>query len=231
MSATLAMTALLLGLAGAPHCTAMCGAACGGVVRACGGPRPQAAMLAMQTTRVLSYAAAGALVAASVSTLGEWGGRTAVLRPLWGMVHVGAFALGLWLLWRGRQPGWLQDFGQRLSRPPTSARVVWLNGPLRAAAFGSLWVAWPCGLLQSALVVAALGSGAIDGAVAMALFAIASSLGLWFGPALWLRLAGAPSASVAQVAAVRLAGLALAGASAWALWHGMATQLGLDWCL
>jgi hypothetical protein len=65
----------------------------------------------------------------------------------------------------------------------------------------------------------------------MALFAIASSLGLWFGPALWLRLAGAPSAAMAQVAAVRLAGLVLAGASAWALWHGMATQLGLDWCL
>ena len=33
MSATLAVTALLMGLAGGPHCAAMCGAACGGLVR------------------------------------------------------------------------------------------------------------------------------------------------------------------------------------------------------
>jgi len=183
-------------------------------------------MLALQITRALGYAAAGALVAAGVSTLGEWGQRTAVLRPFWGMAQLGALLLGLWLLWRGRQPGWLQDLGQRLSRPRTSGRVVWMNAPLRAAAIGSVWVAWPCGLLHSALVVAAMGPGAMDGAIVMAVFAVGSSLGLWFGPALWMRLAGELSAGVIQDAAVRLAGFALASASAWALWHGAASHLG-----
>ena len=36
MSATLAATALLMGLAGGPHCAAMCGAACAGVVAGVG---------------------------------------------------------------------------------------------------------------------------------------------------------------------------------------------------
>ncbi|MFI4927611.1 MAG: hypothetical protein ACHP7E_07990 [Burkholderiales bacterium] len=36
MTLTLAGTALLMGLAGGPHCVAMCGAACGGVIRGVG---------------------------------------------------------------------------------------------------------------------------------------------------------------------------------------------------
>ncbi|EGI78385.1 sulfite exporter TauE/SafE family protein [Hylemonella gracilis] len=37
MSSTLALTALLMGLAGGPHCVAMCGAACAGLARAARG--------------------------------------------------------------------------------------------------------------------------------------------------------------------------------------------------
>ena len=33
MQASLALTALMMGLAGGPHCVAMCGAACGAVVK------------------------------------------------------------------------------------------------------------------------------------------------------------------------------------------------------
>jgi sulfite exporter TauE/SafE len=108
--------------------------------------------------------------------------------------------------------------------------VVWLQGPAGAAAAGSLWVALPCGLLQSALVVSALGSGALEGAVLMALFAAGSSVGLWLGPSLWLKLAGR-HAGKAQAWSVRLAGLMLAAASAWALAHGLATAMGSDFCL
>lgn len=234
VDAALAMTGLLMGLAGAPHCAVMCGAACGGIVRACGGARPQQAMLALQLGRVLSYSAAGAVAAASVATLGQWAGQAAALRPFWGLLHAAALMLGVWLMWRGRQPGWIEDIGRRLSREATEPRkVVWLNGPMRAAAAGGLWAAWPCGLLQSALVVAALGSGAWNGALIMALFALGSALGLWLAPTLWLRLAGAGGHALSvRHAAVRLAGLALALASAWALWNGLATQLGRpDLCL
>ena len=51
-----------------------------------------------------------------------------------------------------------------------------------------------------------------------------------FGPALGLRLAGR-QAGKAQVLAVRVAGLMLAGASGWALAHGLATAMGSDFCL
>jgi sulfite exporter TauE/SafE len=36
MQTSLAMTALLMGLAGGPHCIAMCGAACAGIGKAAG---------------------------------------------------------------------------------------------------------------------------------------------------------------------------------------------------
>ena len=229
MNAALATTALLMGLAGAPHCTAMCGAACAGLVRGCGPGQARSAMWSLQTARLLSYAVGGALVAASVSWLNAWSAKVAMLRPLWGMLQIAALLLGLWLLWHGRQPVWLQSLGQAPVRPAGS--VVWLKGPARAAVAGSLWVALPCGLLQSALVVAALGSGPLEGATTMAVFALASGVGLWIGPGLWLRWAGTGGPGVAQAATVRLAGLALAAAAGWALWHGMATQWGLDFCL
>jgi sulfite exporter TauE/SafE len=186
-------------------------------------------MLGLQIARLLSYAVGGALVAASVSWLGVWSAHVAMLRPLWGMLQVGALLLGLWLLWRGRQPAWLQNLGKAPLHP--AGKVVRFNGPARAAVAGSMWVALPCGLLQSALVVAALGSGPLEGATTMAMFALGSSVGLWLGPGLWLRWVGPGRLGMAQSATVRIAGLALAGAAAWALWHGMATQWGLAFCL
>ena len=61
----LAASALLMGLAGAPHCAAMCGAACGGIARGCGGANGTVrAGWALQVGRIASYALAGALVAA-----------------------------------------------------------------------------------------------------------------------------------------------------------------------
>jgi uncharacterized protein len=229
MNSALAATALLMGLAGSPHCTAMCGAACAGLVHGCGPGHARSAMWSLQLTRLLSYAAGGALVAASVSWLGQWSASVALLRPLWSMLQFAALLLGLWLLWRGRQPNWLQNLGQAPLRPAGS--VVWLKGPARAAVAGSVWVALPCGLLQSALVVAALGSGPLEGATTMAMFALGSGAGLWIGPGLWLRWVGAGGVGITRSGTVRIAGLALAAAAAWALWHGIATQWGLAFCL
>lgn len=227
MNAALATTALLMGLAGAPHCAAMCGAACTGIVRGCaGGTAQHTSTLSFHGARLLSYAAGGALAAGSVSWLATQGAQVAILRPLWTLLQVAALALGLWLLVRGRQPAWIDNIG----RPGAGRRVIWMQGPAGAAAAGSLWVALPCGLLQSALVVAALGSGPLEGATLMALFAAGSGLGLWLGPALWMHLAGR-HAGRAQVLAVRLAGLMLALASGWALAHGLATAMGSDFCL
>ena len=85
---------------------------------------------------------------------------------------------------------------------------------------GTFWVVLPCGLLQSALLVAALAATPVSGALVMAAFAITSSLSLWAGPALWLKLAGRDAAARWQSAAIRSAGLVLAAASLWALVMG-----------
>jgi uncharacterized protein len=106
-----------------------------------------------------------------------------------------------------------------------------LQGPTRATAAGGLWVAWPCGLLQSALVVAALADTPWGGAAAMAGFAAASALGLSLAPWAFARLAGAGGADLqVNVWAVRLAGAALAGASAWALGHDLIHRV-VAYCL
>lgn len=218
MSATLYAGAALLGLAGSAHCVAMCGASSTAVVRGCGGARTLPAASAFQGGRLLGYAAGGALVASSVSALAWLGQAAPALRPLWALLHVAGVALGLWLLFSGRQPGWLARFGQTppVPRPPRTDGWQVVSGPLKAGAAGSLWVAWPCGLLQSALVLAALADGPLAGAGVMLSFGLASSFALWGAPVLWARLDRR-----ALAWSIRLAGLCLVLGSGWSLGHGL----------
>ncbi|MBU6259509.1 MAG: sulfite exporter TauE/SafE family protein, partial [Burkholderiales bacterium] len=90
---------------------------------------------------------------------------------------------------------------------------------LRAGAAGALWVAWPCALLQSALLVAAMGNGAATGAAAMAGFAIASAPGLLLAPWIWRRLLAGGRAHSRAIWVTRSGGALLAIASVWALGH------------
>lgn len=227
MNQALLISALLMGLAGTPHCLAMCGAACG---MASGG---RWGLLPFHLGRLISYSVAGAVAAASVGSLAALGQAVAALRPLWTLVHVAALGLGLYLLWRGRQPEWMEQLGR--TRGP--ATVVHRGGawqairlPARRLGSGMAWVAWPCGLLQSALLVAGLANTAMQGAAVMAVFAASSALGLVLGPALWWRLSGgAANRWISPLLAVRLAGVALALASAWALGHGLWLRVAA-WC-
>lgn len=227
----LLISALLMGLAGTPHCLAMCGAAC---TVASGGGQPRA-LLALHGGRLLSYSVAGAVAAASMGSLAALGSAVAALRPLWGLVHLAALVLGLLLLWHGRQPACLENLGRTRRQPaPVAHRGgTWqqVQGPLRSGGAGLAWVAWPCGLLQSALLVAALANTPAQGALVMAVFGGASALGLVAGPSLWARLSGGRGVGTLSPAlAVRLSGLALAGASAWALGHDVFSRA-LAWCL
>lgn len=230
MDGALVTSALLMGLAGAPHCTAMGGAACAGLSRGGAGPA-----WSFHLARVLSYALGGALAAASVGWAAQLGQASALLRPLWVMLHMAALGLGLFLLWRGRQPAWLENLGARSERvlrvsvAGLGAGQAVISAPpaasARAGLAGLAWLAWPCGLLQSALVVAALASGPLQGAAVMTAFAAASGLGLVLGPMLLARLFGQGGSAWA----VRLAGLSLAAASLWALGHGVWAQVAA-WC-
>lgn len=223
MDAALLASALALGLAGSPHCVAMCAAPCAAATGG-GGPGRQ---VAFHLARMAGYAAAGALAAASVNSLGALGTVSPMFKPLWSGLHVAALVLGLWLAWTGRQPAWLEGMGRR--SPAASGRGSWrvVRGPGRAAVSGALWVAWPCGLLQSAVLVAALANTPWMGAAVMAAFAGATGVGLTVAPWLWRRISspgGLGSIAVAT-AGVRLAGVLLAASSGWVLTHGMLKQV------
>jgi sulfite exporter TauE/SafE len=226
--AALIASAAMLGLAGAPHCAAMCGAPCAAAIGG-GGP---CATVGFHAARLAGYAVAGGVAAASVGAVAGLAAWSPALRPLWTLLHVLALALGAWLLWTGRQPGWLSSLGRV---PQAAAPGGWqrLRGPGRATLFGSLWFAWPCGLLHSALLVAAMTGGAAAGATAMAGFALASSPGLLAAPWALRRLArggDAAGAARAERWAVRAAGALLVGAAGFALTHGLWADF-IAWCL
>lgn len=257
MEATIFASAIMLGLAGAPHCTAMCAGPCAaligrggaahaaGVAGAAGAASVSRAMhapIAFHLARIAGYAAAGAVVAGGLAMIGALAQVAPMLRPLWALVHAALLALGLWLLWQGRQPALLTQFGRRAQALRVSVRTralapaaagwapVSVSPPgtrrsLQAGLAGALWFAWPCGLLQSALLVAALSNSAAGGALAMAGFAVASSAGLVLAPLLW-RWLGRAGSGRAERWALRAAGLLMATLSGWALtqglWHRLA---------
>lgn len=216
MPTALLIASLLMGLAGGPHCAAMCGAVCAGVVRAGNAP-PARAMLSFQLGRLAGYAAAGAAAGAAVQSFAWLSSQTAALRPLWVLLHLAVLLWGLSLLVLAREPAWVGAAGravwQRL-RPFAAAR----HGALAA---GALWVFMPCGLLYSALLVASLAGGAAAGALAMALFALGSGAALWLFPPLLARMRKDWGA--------RAGGALLLAAAGWALWSDLAHRVA-QWC-
>ena len=260
MSADLALiaSAALMGLAGAPHCAAMCSAPCAGVLRSCAGDASAgtagAAMGGLMAARIGSYALGGAVAAGAVAGLQSLSAAAPALRIFWTLLHVAALGLGLWLLFTGRQPAWWSRLGTaRLpasavaASAATSTRTATaaptptptptatatatagavamvpvgtlrqrLPAPARASLVGAAWVLLPCGLLQSALVVAGLASGPAAGAATMAVFALASAPGLVALP-LWLQRGGRGTPAWS----LRAAGALLAAASLFALGHGL----------
>ena len=229
MSSTLALTALLMGLAGGPHCAAMCGAACAGVIRVVpiarvGARRPSQSLWLFQAGRLVGYSLAGAAAAQAVQSLAWLTGQTAGLRPVWTLFHLAVLAWGLTLLALARQPEWVSEAGRTVwsrIRPWAGAR-----GGIFTA--GALWAFMPCGLLYSALLVASLGAGPLDGALSMALFAIGSAVSLALAPKLLERLQRSGD-KLRKDWGTRASGLLLAAAAAWALWMDLAHRIAL-WC-
>jgi len=248
MQTALIGTALLMGLAGGPHCVAMCGAACAGVIRIVRAPTggnpalpirlqapnvPAGSMYltctpgttaAFHAGRIAGYAAAGAVAAAAMQSVAFASGNVAALRPFWTLLHVFVLAWGLVLAVSGRQPLWAHRVGRSVA---TLLRP--LAGSTRGAlAIGALWVSMPCGLLYSALMLSALGNGPVEGALAMAAFAAGSSVSLGSAPWLWRRLRRG-FGPLRQAWGTRVAGAVLATVALQALWHDMGRQIAA-WC-
>ena len=235
MQTALVGTALLMGLAGGPHCVAMCGAACAGVIRivrmpsgggAAALPIPVlSASIAFHAWRVAGYAAGGAIAASAVQSLAFASEHLTALRPLWLLMHVFVFAWGVVLAVAGRQPLWAHGLGRLAMnglQPLAGSR--W-----RALATGALWLSMPCGLLYSALMLAAMGNGALEGGMVMAAFAAGSGVSLLLAPWLWQRLRKG-FGTVRQAWGTRFAGAVLVAVALQAVWHDLSSQIAI-WCL
>lgn len=223
MSTTLVWTALLMGLVGGSHCAAMCGPACAAMSRLGAGSRPRP-LWSFQLGRLLGYALAGAAAALAVQSLAWLSAQTAALRPIWTLFHLAVLAWGLVLLVQARQPAWVSAAG----------RAVWSQlrplalGRWGLLASGALWAFMPCGLLYSALLVASLSGGPLQGAISMALFALGSSLWLALAPTLVLHLQRLGN-RWREDGGTRLAGGLLALVALWALWMDLAQRVA-QWC-
>lgn len=240
MLAALGWTALVMGLAGGPHCLAMCAAPCGALVGQGGcqpvrwaGPAGAALepaapavgrLVAFHGGRVAGYAGLGAAAALAMDSLAWLTQRTAALQPAWTFLHLAVMAWGVLLMVQARQPAWMEHLG----------RTVWQRvRPLTAGAggvgaAGLLWALMPCGLLYSALLVAALSGGPVQGAATMALFALGSGVWLVGGPWLWARLRSRINQARADWG-TRIAGGLLCAAAGWALWMDLIVKPSL-WC-
>ena len=140
------------------------------------------------------------------------------------MFHVATAVLGLLLLWKAQQPIWMERAGKAIWQ--RARGLAWGQGRGVPLVIGALWTFLPCGLLYSALLVAALSNSAVEGALVMALFALGTSVSMMAGPWLWLRLGGRGAGDWG----VRLAGLVLAASSVWALWMAFAHN-SAPWCV
>ncbi len=226
MPTGLAWTALLMGLAGGPHCAGMCGAACGGLVRVSTRNKPPGrGMVAFQAGRLLGYATVGGLSAFAVQNLLWLTRLTPALHPIVTLFDVVLLVWGLTLLVLARQPLWVDGMGRRIW---ARWRLQPKGGRFWLIVAGAVWALMPCGLLYSALFVASLSGGPLDGARAMALFALGSGLTLAVGPWLWLRLQAWRDPR-RQAWGMRVAGASLAVVAAWALAHEMNPRV-LDVC-
>ncbi|HZF81627.1 MAG TPA: sulfite exporter TauE/SafE family protein, partial [Rubrivivax sp.] len=200
-------------------CAAPCAALTGGCQRNAAG---------FHVGRLLGYTLAGGVAGASVAALGGWVQVAPALRPLWVMLHLAFIGLGLWWLVRGRSPAL---FDSRRGDGEASVRFAPPGRPLASAGKGLAWVAWPCGALHGALVLASLSGGALAGAAVMAAFALASMPGLTVLPLLWARWRkGRPASSwLRPETGLRIAGLCLVAGSTWAVGHG-AWDAVAAWC-
>ena len=233
---SLVWTALIMGLVGGPHCLVMCAAPCRVVTAAkpVGGGQPIAVhglqkrqwlrTSLFHLGRIAAYALLGGIAAVAMESLAWLTSQTTALQRLWMLMHVAVMAWGLAMVVQARQPAWLERAG----------RSVWARvQPLVTAPGGSLaagfaWALMPCGLLYSAVLVAALSGGAWQGALSMAAFAVGGAVWLLAGPWLW-QLGQSHVNALRARWGTRVAGLMLIGVASWALWMDLVYKPSL-WC-
>ncbi len=219
MQTALTYSAFIMGLAGGPHCVAMCGAACTALTQSSDKPH---AIYLYHLGRLCGYATLGAIATFAIQSIAWLSSYSSALHPLWTFFHVLVFFWGVLLLIYARQPIWVDRAGRGIWEHVKKLSVK-QGGHFYV---GMLWALMPCGLLYSALIIASFNGNPIDGAISMAAFAVGSSASLFLAPWLWLKL----KTKTIEPYGMRLAGLLLSSASAWAIWMQLAHNTKV-WCL
>ncbi len=185
--------ALLAGFFGSTHCIGMCGAI---VVLF---EQQQSAGMHRWLRRVLYnagrlgfYVLLGAIAGgASAVIIATAGARTTllVLRLVAGILVI---AIGLNLLFNWNFTRFIEQGGARIWKrlAPLARHVLPVETPTRAICAGFLWGALPCGLVYSAVAMAATSGGVLNGSLIMLFF--------WAGTLPALMVAGATAARLQQ---------------------------------
>lgn len=163
--------------------------------------------------RLLGYGALGVVAAVAMEQVAWFSDRSSWLHPVWVSLHLVVLAWGLLMLFQGQQPRWLEVAGRSLWGKVQP--LLHMRGGTLVA--GLLWAMLPCGLLYSAVLMAALSGSAWAGGFSMVAFGVGSGLWLWVAPWVLAQVGGAVGRWRAEWG-VRLAGLMLVAVALAALW-------------
>jgi sulfite exporter TauE/SafE len=212
----------MVGLLGSVHCAGMCGGIVSAfsvapvrafpvaVVTLRSAPADALArVLAYNSGRIASYAAAGALAGGLASGARALTGLAAIESVGYWLANLMLVVLGLYLMdaWRGLAQ--LEQLGRRVWRriEPATALLLPLDSPWKLLAMGALWGWLPCGMVYSVLLTAMLSGSALSGAGVMLAFGLGTLPML-----LSMGILGAPLRNWIQRRPVRIAsGLVVLG--------------------
>ncbi len=209
------LSALVLGFAGSVHCVAMCGGIAGALQQAMpekGPVESSLRSLLYSLGRITSYAVAGAIAGSLGTVFAPAAGGLGRVHVAVGVVIV---VIGLQIALGGRVFAPLERVGLAVWRraAPLARRIGRPERAWQVFALGLVWGWLPCGLVYSALVLAAASGRPATGAVAMAGFGLGTLPAVWaatgFG-ALLTRLGGGASVR-------RSAGIALVAFGLWSI--------------
>lgn len=172
--------AFLVGLLGSTHCLGMCGGIIGALTLGLRSDLRRSAwtllpyLLAYNLGRITSYVIAGTLVGLlSAQALRV---TTPEQARLVARLVSGGFMIALGLYLAGWWPGLvrLEKWGGLLWRriEPLGRRLLPVDHPLKALAFGLVWGWLPCGMVYAALAWALMAGNARDGAQLMLAFGL-----------------------------------------------------------
>ena len=174
------IAAFILGLFSSIHCLGMCGGIIGALSLSLPEPVRQhrGRLLAFVTIynsgRILSYAVAGTLV-------GYIGARAAAYVDMSDGPSMLRYSGALMMLLIGLYlAGWLPQLGrvERIGKPlwrvlePVARRLIPVDRPPKALAYGLIWGWLPCGMVYFVLVWALTSGSATQGALIMAAFGL-----------------------------------------------------------